>query len=70
MEHRRLSKGLRRHIRQEKATIRRKFNNETGGQEKIKELILKHHAPKPLAIAETSETKAKPKKEKSTKPAA
>ncbi|OHA01739.1 MAG: hypothetical protein A3H71_02810 [Candidatus Sungbacteria bacterium RIFCSPLOWO2_02_FULL_48_13b] len=61
MEHRRLSKGLRRHIRQEKAAVRRKFNNETEGQEKIKELILKHHAPEPPAV---SETKVKSKKRK------
>lgn len=41
----RLSKGLRRHIRQEKAAIRRQFNDTPEANEKIKLLIDKFFNP-------------------------
>ncbi len=39
----RLSKGLRRHIRNEKALIRRQFNNTPEANEKIRTLIKRFH---------------------------
>ena len=39
----RLSKGLRRHIRQEKAAIRRQFGDSPESKQKISLLILKFH---------------------------
>ncbi|MBI2054729.1 MAG: hypothetical protein HYT39_01365 [Candidatus Sungbacteria bacterium] len=45
VEFARLSKGLRRHIRQEKAAIRRQFNDTPEAREKIKLLIEKFFNP-------------------------
>lgn len=52
-EVKRLSKGTRRHIRGQKAAIRRKFGNAPEGEVKIKDLILKHHGVKEPIITET-----------------
>ncbi|KKW20438.1 MAG: hypothetical protein UY75_C0001G0022 [Parcubacteria group bacterium GW2011_GWC2_52_8c] len=42
----RLSKGLRRHIRNQKAMIRRQFNDTPEAADKIKALIEMFHKPK------------------------
>lgn len=47
VEYARLSKGLRRHIRREKAAIRRQFNDTPEAHEKIKLLIEKFFRQNP-----------------------
>jgi len=60
----RLSKGLRRHIRQEKAAIRRQFGDSPESKEKISSLILKFHQSaggvKAAAAKVPAETKIAP----------
>lgn len=65
----RLSKGLRRHIRQEKAAIRRQFNDSPEAQEKIKALIEKFFKPtEPVQVQPIIEKpKVEPKPKLSTK---